>query len=441
MLVQQLLPPDFTMDGDNGGGLDVDYGPVNLTIGPLPAPSAVTILLLSLLALLDVLVIIANTLVIYAFSRDHKLRVARNYYLCSLAIADLMIALITVPVYAHALVLGFWAIGKPMCFIWNLVDNICLTASHMSMVLISYDRHCLVADPFNYHTSKIPKRAATRVALMWLMVCLTKTVWIGIGQWMLQQHTDLVPCSPTELIDMPYIIGIREFDIPSASASCIAEVLLPLGVMVYCNSRVYLVIRARSRNSLQMQCKASANSPANRDSRQQLQFSLDGSGRDTSTPATDANKTQSTSVQSPRRSVLRTHRLASIHPAPTKRSVTFRHPIVTNESQGSRENWHKVSGTASISPGYKSSQDKKSGITLLLFITCFTFFKLPLTAAMMTAAICRKRIDPDVYEGLTWLFRAKVLVNPFLYSFISRGFRQYYTLHFFNIFHCKNKKR
>ena len=55
------------------------------------------ILLLAILIFIDILVIVGNTLVVAAVTSSHKLRSVTNFFIVSLAVADLLVGLAVLP--------------------------------------------------------------------------------------------------------------------------------------------------------------------------------------------------------------------------------------------------------------------------------------------------------------------------------------------------------
>ena len=111
----------------------------------------------------DVFVICANTFVISAFVCDRSLQVPRNYYIVNVALCDLVIGVFVVPVYSSTVVSGDWLLGVYACVVWNVVNNIVLAVSHLSLLLVAYDRYLLVSDVVRYNNTETVFRAKLRL--------------------------------------------------------------------------------------------------------------------------------------------------------------------------------------------------------------------------------------------------------------------------------------
>lgn len=112
-------------DGHHNGTTDASpWPPRNGTASGGP-PSAYTALeafaIGSVLFLVIVVTIVGNVLVCIAVCLVRKLRRPCNYLLVSLAVSDLCVALLVMPMALLYLVLGRWPFGTFMCDLWVMV--------------------------------------------------------------------------------------------------------------------------------------------------------------------------------------------------------------------------------------------------------------------------------------------------------------------------------
>ncbi|KAG7217504.1 hypothetical protein INR49_021431 [Caranx melampygus] len=112
-------------------------------------------------ALLIVMVIIptigGNILVILAVSLERKLQNATNYFLMSLAVADLLVGLLVMPIALF------------LCPIWLFLDVLFSTASIMHLCAISLDRYVAIKKPIQHSQYKSRAKAMVKIALVWLI--------------------------------------------------------------------------------------------------------------------------------------------------------------------------------------------------------------------------------------------------------------------------------
>ena len=119
------------------------------------------------LCLCMLLIVFGNTLVIVAVYRDRSLRRSiTNYFIVSLAFADLLIGSTVVPISIFdTLSNGHWIFGEAVCDLWHAVDILSCTASILNLCVISLDRFWAVTHPLSY-----PRRMTKKVALIFIVL-------------------------------------------------------------------------------------------------------------------------------------------------------------------------------------------------------------------------------------------------------------------------------
>ena len=84
--------------------------------------------------------VLGNALVIISVQRNRKLRVITNYFVVSLAMADMLVALCAMTFNASVELSGRWMFGTFMCNVYNSLDVYFSTASILHLCCISVDR-------------------------------------------------------------------------------------------------------------------------------------------------------------------------------------------------------------------------------------------------------------------------------------------------------------
>ncbi|XP_069009547.1 5-hydroxytryptamine receptor 2B [Embiotoca jacksoni] len=129
-------------------------------------------------ALLIVMVIIptigGNILVILAVSLERKLQNATNYFLMSLAVADLLVGLLVMPIALVTILYNNgWPLPEFLCPIWIFLDVLFSTASIMHLCAISLDRYIAIKKPIQHSQYKSRAKAMAKIALVWLIsICI-----------------------------------------------------------------------------------------------------------------------------------------------------------------------------------------------------------------------------------------------------------------------------
>ena len=131
------------------------------------------------------LALFGNSLVILAFYRSHFLRTVTNFFVVSLAVADVLVASLSMPCWLFILVRDIKNIPKgdqlsqtAFYYSWQFVDILCSTASIVNLCMISIDRHMAISSPLTYQSRMTPKRAKASIAFGWLYAFLCASLSI-----------------------------------------------------------------------------------------------------------------------------------------------------------------------------------------------------------------------------------------------------------------------
>ena len=85
---------------------------------------------------LSLVTIAGNLMVMISFKMDKQLRTISNYFLFSLAVADFIIGLVSMPLNTVYLVGGRWPLGPVACDAWLCVDYLASNASVFNLLVI-----------------------------------------------------------------------------------------------------------------------------------------------------------------------------------------------------------------------------------------------------------------------------------------------------------------
>lgn len=128
-----------------------------------------TIPFLLLVLVLMVATVAGNGFVFMAVYTFRELRTVTNYFVVSLALADVAVALLAMPVWL------IWSLVPTendddklvfdLCTKW--IDPFCCTASVINATLVSFDRYYAINRPLYYKTVVTPRRARRSIAVVW----------------------------------------------------------------------------------------------------------------------------------------------------------------------------------------------------------------------------------------------------------------------------------
>lgn len=212
ILGQPLLPPLVNSSGESSLLFDPWYSAVEIVVA--------------------VLSVIGNLLVIVVFYRYQVLRTITNYYVISLAVADLLVGLVGIP---SAL---FTAVGLPhnfhACLFMTSVLMLLCTGSIFSLVGVTIDRFWAIFYPLTYHGGMTHRRALITITVCWMTASL-----IGVLPSMGWNSgaPDPPQCLFLEVMDLRYLFFIF-----------VATILIPSMFMAVVYFLIYRAVRRQVSN-------------------------------------------------------------------------------------------------------------------------------------------------------------------------------------------------
>ncbi|KAF7260249.1 hypothetical protein EG68_02554 [Paragonimus skrjabini miyazakii] len=224
---------------------------------------------LSLLGTLILCTVIGNVFVVAAILLEKHLQGVSNYLIVSLAVADLMVATLPMPIAVINEVSEDWWLGDALCDFWICSDVLCCTASILHLVGIALDRYWAVTNA-EYIRRRTAKRIGFMIAIFWLLSLAismpARFDYVRLSTWIQPTNlssrlTEEVNCVINEEYGYTIFSNVGAFYMP---------MLFMIGIYV----RIYQVARARIRRSrfrknpnstdVQSDCNLSARCPCHR---------------------------------------------------------------------------------------------------------------------------------------------------------------------------------
>ncbi|XP_065113182.1 trace amine-associated receptor 13c-like [Paramisgurnus dabryanus] len=131
-------------------------------------------------SLLSVWTVFLNLLVIISISHFKKLHTPTNMLILSLAVADLLIGLIIMPLEAIKLIETCWYFGDTFCTVFLTIMGLLFSTSLSILVLIAVDRYVAVCHPLLYPQKITMTRTIIIICLFWVF-SLAYNFAIGIN--------------------------------------------------------------------------------------------------------------------------------------------------------------------------------------------------------------------------------------------------------------------
>ncbi|XP_042260273.1 trace amine-associated receptor 13c-like [Thunnus maccoyii] len=152
---------------DGTGGPPLCFPDFNSSCRRLLLPRSESSLLYTLLAFVSLLTVTLNLLVIISISHFQQLHTPTNTLLLSLAVSDLVVGLLVMPIEGLRYMLMCWLLGRLMCALTPYVSYCILSASLGHMVLISIDRYLAICDPLLYSSKVTLTKVKICICLCW----------------------------------------------------------------------------------------------------------------------------------------------------------------------------------------------------------------------------------------------------------------------------------
>ena len=190
-----------------------------------------------ILSLIIFFSVAGNVVVCAAILSDRNLRKTSNYFIISLAVADMLVASMVMSFAVANDILGYWIFGEVFCSVWISLDIMCSTASIINLCAISLDRYVHIRSPLHYETWVTPVRTCLMISAVWVLSALISFVPIHLG-W----HQLGIVASPTPPPTDRYIC-VMELNPWYAVISSMVSFFVPCIVMIAIYLRLYAYAR------------------------------------------------------------------------------------------------------------------------------------------------------------------------------------------------------
>lgn len=191
-----------------------------------------------ILSLIIVVTIVGNILVILSVFTYKPLRIVQNFFIVSLAVADMTVAILVLPFNVAYSIRGRWDFGIHMCKMWLTSDVLCCTASILNLCAIALDRYWAITDPINYAQKRTVERVLILIIGVWVLsLVISSPPLIGWNDWPDHFESD-TPCQLTA--NQGYVIY-----------SSLGSFFIPLIIMTIVYIEIYIATRRRLRERAQ----------------------------------------------------------------------------------------------------------------------------------------------------------------------------------------------
>ncbi|CAD6198379.1 unnamed protein product [Caenorhabditis auriculariae] len=199
---------------------------------------SLVVAIVALGSIFALLTTVGNLMVMVSFKIDKQLQTISNYFLFSLAVADITIGVISIPMFTYYTAMNTWGIGYTMCQFWLCIDYLMSNASVLNLLLISFDRYFSVTRPLSYRPRRTTKKALTMIACTYIISMILWPPWIISWPYIEGKFTSKPgTCVVQFLQTNPYV----------TVGTAVAAFYLPVTIMIILYTRVYWETQKRQK--------------------------------------------------------------------------------------------------------------------------------------------------------------------------------------------------
>uniref|UniRef100_UPI0037E79461 muscarinic acetylcholine receptor M2-like n=1 Tax=Semicossyphus pulcher TaxID=241346 RepID=UPI0037E79461 len=408
-----------------------------------PYTTVENVLIILVAGSLSLITVIGNILVMLSIKVNRNLQTVNNYFLFSLACADLIIGICSMNLYTVYIVIGYWPLGAVVCDLWLAVDYVVSNASVMNLLIISFDRYFCVTKPLSYPARRSTKMAGLMIAAAWVLSFVLWAPAILFWQFIVGGRT--VP---------PDQCYIQFFSNPAVTfGTAIAAFYLPVAIMIYLYWRISKASRCRMRRdsrktsgtslgegpepSQDDRCESQNNCIPTKEAREEAGVGKDeemlqqqnGSGPckedgpdevDFPTDSTNATMSKDTAVPASTRRASNGGKIPNqtLPPSPQS-SAADRQSVVARTLL-------KVTKQTAVARWKKkgiSSREKKVTRTIMAILVAFVVTWTPYNVMVLINTFCSICIPSSLWTIGYWLCYINSTINPACYALCNATFK------------------
>lgn len=335
-------------------------------------------------SIMSLVTFFGQVMVFVVVSRDARLRTPGNFYIISLAIADMLISIMSMPVWTIYSMLEYWPVSQGWCDLWNIVDYVLCTVSIYTILFISVDRYLSLRYPLSYSLLKTPGKAIRPLVAIWIFTTVVYATFIGLTQHYLGMGRSPEQCQTYYLTNVYVTVGL-----------CLAIHWTGVGGTAIFYVLIYRLVQKAGHVGE----RPHSSGPA------VTKSSLGSSTTSIASSATVEIELSSASVNA--------------NPAAGQ-------PSRPNTARNGANNGRKASTKKHSGRGGDATEekDRKALRTIALLLVTFAFCWLPLSVVFVVVSVRPNYLSDYWMVGGYWLGYVNSMLNPVCYAIGNPYFRE-----------------
>ncbi|XP_030642751.1 5-hydroxytryptamine receptor 1D [Chanos chanos] len=184
----------------------------------------------AVLAVVTLATVLSNAFVIATIFLTRKLHTPANFLIGSLAVTDLLVSILVMPISIVYTVSKTWTLGQIVCDIWLSSDITCCTASILHLCVIALDRYWAITDALEYSKRRTMGRAGLMIGVVWV---ISISISMPPLFWRQAKNQELTECL------------VNTDQISYTLYSTFGAFYVPTILLIILYGRIYLAARSR----------------------------------------------------------------------------------------------------------------------------------------------------------------------------------------------------
>uniref|UniRef100_A0A8C9VVM8 5-hydroxytryptamine (serotonin) receptor 1B n=1 Tax=Scleropages formosus TaxID=113540 RepID=A0A8C9VVM8_SCLFO len=316
---------------------------------------------------------LSNAFVIATIYRSRKLHTPANFLIASLAVTDLLVSVLVMPISVLYTVSQTWTLGQVVCDIWLSSDITCCTASILHLCVIALDRYWAITDAIEYSKKRTPARAAGMICTAWVIAI---SISLPPFFWRQVKAEEVTTCN------------VNSDHIFYTIYSTFGAFYIPTLLLLVLYGRIYVEARKRILKQPQKKKRKKKKKAGKRLTSAHLITDSPGSAASSASLSCGA------------------HEGGACDAGASQVKVTVSDSLLEKKR---------------ISAARERRATKTLGVILGAYIVCW----LPFFIYTLLTALCESCAqNPELFDVFTWLGYLNSLINPIIYTMSNEDFKK-----------------